>query len=92
MWQYLLRKGLLRRTRRLTRDTAVQYISEDERIPDDPRRDLGDDETSARCPWGGPTEGDDKDSDFLMRDEWREQKFHNVELGLAQKNDNMKNI
>jgi hypothetical protein len=33
-------------------DTAVQDSSKDDRIPDDPRRQVGEEDTSARCPWG----------------------------------------
>ena len=29
--------------------------------------DLGENDTSARCPWGGPTVGDDTDYNFLRR-------------------------
>ena len=79
----------LHRPAHLTRDNAEHLTSEDESIPGyesslyDPRSNLSGDETTARCPWVGPTEGDDKDYDFLRRDEWREADFHNVTFGLV---------
>ena len=36
-------------------DTAVHDSSKDERIPDDPRRQVGEEDTSAKCPWGRRT-------------------------------------
>lgn len=57
--------------------------SEDESIPDDPD-DCRRHDTGARCPWGGPTEGDDRVYDFLMRGEWRDDgQFCNVEFRRA---------
>ena len=57
--------GILQTIRKLGRYpkefNRTSMVGEDESIPDDLRMDLGEDDTTARCPWGGPTEGDDKD-------------------------------
>lgn len=56
-------------------------VSEDESIPDSYGCGSALPPSVGPHPWGGPSEGDDKDHDFLRRDEWREEgQFRNVEF------------